>query len=77
MENNERMVLLRAGKKPHACQHCGKRFALSCNLRAHLRTHPAAAAAATNNIQQHPAHLLMAGLVMIQQQLPLMASSSH
>lgn len=27
------------GKKPHNCSHCGKCFALACNLRAHMRTH--------------------------------------
>ncbi|XP_035208205.1 zinc finger protein 236-like [Stegodyphus dumicola] len=25
--------------KPHSCKHCHKRFALACNLRAHLKTH--------------------------------------
>lgn len=27
------------GDKPHSCKHCHKRFALACNLRAHLKTH--------------------------------------
>lgn len=27
------------GDKPHACELCGKKFALACNLRAHLKTH--------------------------------------
>lgn len=27
------------GNKPHACHICPKRFALACNLRAHLKTH--------------------------------------
>ncbi|RWS22916.1 zinc finger protein 235-like protein [Leptotrombidium deliense] len=27
------------GDKPHVCKVCDKRFALSCNLRAHLKTH--------------------------------------
>lgn len=27
------------GDKPHVCQVCDKRFALACNLRAHLKTH--------------------------------------
>ncbi|KAF4524348.1 hypothetical protein B566_EDAN016857 [Ephemera danica] len=25
--------------KPHACELCHKRFALACNLRAHMKTH--------------------------------------
>lgn len=28
-----------AGDKPHACELCNKRFALACNLRAHMKTH--------------------------------------
>ncbi len=28
-----------SGNKPHACHICPKRFALACNLRAHLKTH--------------------------------------
>jgi len=31
--------LSHAGNKPHACNSCPKRFALACNLRAHLKTH--------------------------------------
>lgn len=27
------------GDKPHACELCNKRFALACNLRAHMKTH--------------------------------------
>ena len=27
------------GDKPHACELCNKKFALACNLRAHLKTH--------------------------------------
>ena len=27
------------GSKPHACELCNKRFALACNLRAHMKTH--------------------------------------
>ena len=30
---------LLAGDKPHACELCNKRFALACNLRAHMKTH--------------------------------------
>lgn len=29
----------RTGDKPHACELCNKRFALACNLRAHMKTH--------------------------------------
>jgi hypothetical protein len=28
-----------AGDKPHACELCHKKFALACNLRAHMKTH--------------------------------------
>ncbi|GIY48042.1 hypothetical protein CDAR_499061 [Caerostris darwini] len=31
--------LVAIGDKPHSCKHCHKRFALACNLRAHLKTH--------------------------------------
>lgn len=27
------------GQKPHECHVCGKRFALGCNMKAHLKTH--------------------------------------
>ena len=27
------------GQKPHECIKCGKRFALGCNMKAHLKTH--------------------------------------
>ncbi|CAH0388066.1 unnamed protein product [Bemisia tabaci] len=27
------------GDKPHACELCHKKFALACNLRAHMKTH--------------------------------------
>lgn len=27
------------GDKPHVCELCNKKFALACNLRAHLKTH--------------------------------------
>lgn len=27
------------GDKPHACDLCHKKFALACNLRAHMKTH--------------------------------------
>ncbi len=30
---------LPTGDKPHACELCNKRFALACNLRAHMKTH--------------------------------------
>lgn len=28
-----------AGDKPHGCDICLKKFALACNLRAHMKTH--------------------------------------
>ena len=28
-----------AGDRPHECEICQKRFALQCNLRAHMKTH--------------------------------------
>ena len=28
-----------AGDKPHSCELCHKKFALACNLRAHMKTH--------------------------------------
>lgn len=28
-----------SGDKPHACELCNKKFALACNLRAHMKTH--------------------------------------
>lgn len=27
------------GDKPHSCELCNKKFALACNLRAHMKTH--------------------------------------
>lgn len=27
------------GDKPHGCELCSKKFALACNLRAHMKTH--------------------------------------
>lgn len=36
---NHILFLFFAGDKPHSCKHCHKRFALACNLRAHLKTH--------------------------------------
>ena len=27
------------GQKPHECKKCGKRFALGCNMKAHMKTH--------------------------------------
>ena len=35
-------LFLSSGDKPHVCQVCDKRFALACNLRAHLKTHQTA-----------------------------------
>lgn len=29
----------RLGDKPHSCELCSKKFALACNLRAHMKTH--------------------------------------
>ncbi|KAG8287038.1 hypothetical protein J6590_047015 [Homalodisca vitripennis] len=34
-------VSLSHGDKPHACELCHKKFALACNLRAHMKTHEA------------------------------------
>jgi uncharacterized Zn-finger protein len=31
--------VLFAGDKPHGCDICLKKFALACNLRAHMKTH--------------------------------------
>lgn len=28
-----------SGDKPHSCELCSKKFALACNLRAHMKTH--------------------------------------
>lgn len=28
-----------SGDKPHECEVCGKKFALQCNLRTHMKTH--------------------------------------
>lgn len=32
-------LIVTTGDKPHACELCNKRFALACNLRAHMKTH--------------------------------------
>ncbi|OXA56916.1 zinc finger protein 771 [Folsomia candida] len=39
--NLKNHLFLHTGNKPHAChfEQCNKRFALACNLRAHLKTH--------------------------------------
>ena len=34
-------LFLTLGDKPYTCDICQKKFALSCNLRAHLKTHEA------------------------------------
>jgi hypothetical protein len=34
-------LILISGDKPFSCDICQKKFALSCNLRAHLKTHEA------------------------------------
>lgn len=36
---NGRIFLFVSGDKPHACELCQKKFALACNLRAHMKTH--------------------------------------
>lgn len=41
--------LLVAGDKPHGCDICLKKFALACNLRAHMKTHEGLY---TNNFNQ-------------------------
>ena len=33
------LFVLFTGDKPHSCEICTKRFALACNLRAHMKTH--------------------------------------
>uniref|UniRef100_T1KJB9 C2H2-type domain-containing protein n=1 Tax=Tetranychus urticae TaxID=32264 RepID=T1KJB9_TETUR len=37
--SSEQAVLKVKSDKPHVCTICDKRFALACNLRAHLKTH--------------------------------------
>ena len=32
-------LFLFTGDKPHICNTCDKKFALACNLRAHMKTH--------------------------------------
>ena len=32
-------ILYLLGQKPHECKKCGKRFALGCNMKAHMKTH--------------------------------------
>ena len=33
------MYIFILGQKPHECKKCGKRFALGCNMKAHMKTH--------------------------------------
>ena len=33
------MIYIILGQKPHECKKCGKRFALGCNMKAHMKTH--------------------------------------
>jgi len=33
------LPLIILGQKPHECKKCGKRFALGCNMKAHMKTH--------------------------------------
>lgn len=40
-----------AGDKPHVCNVCDKRFALACNLRAHLKTHQGSGNELSNAIE--------------------------
>lgn len=32
-------IFIYTGDKPHSCELCNKKFALACNLRAHMKTH--------------------------------------
>ena len=41
------VLLLTTGQKPHECSKCGKRFALGCNMKAHMKTHENMSAATT------------------------------
>ena len=41
------LLLLFPGQKPHECHHCGKRFALGCNMKAHIKTHETSNGSAT------------------------------
>ncbi|XP_070065386.1 zinc finger protein 26 isoform X2 [Drosophila virilis] len=35
----ENLRSFKNGDKPHGCELCKKKFALACNLRAHMKTH--------------------------------------
>jgi hypothetical protein len=41
------------GDKPHACELCHKKFALACNLRAHMKTHEGECLAGSENSLKH------------------------
>ena len=36
---NQYQLLSFSGEKPHQCGKCLKRFALGCNMKAHMKTH--------------------------------------
>ena len=39
MSDKSNNIILFSGQKPHECNKCGKRFALGCNMKAHMKTH--------------------------------------
>ena len=45
-----------AGDKPHACELCHKKFALACNLRAHMKTHEGKSSAIHKSYLQTGVH---------------------